>query len=68
MAKPDRKVLKPERFLATVAYDGTDYSGWQVQKTGYSVEAEVEARLSRILKDSVDVHGSGRTDAGVHSV
>lgn len=68
MAKPDRKLLKPERFLATVAYDGTDYSGWQVQKTGHSVEAEIEARLSRILKSDIDVHGSGRTDAGVHSV
>jgi tRNA pseudouridine38-40 synthase len=68
MARPDRTVLKPERFLATVAYDGTDYAGWQVQKTGHSVEAEIEARLSRILKTTVDIHGSGRTDAGVHSV
>ena len=45
MARPDRTVLKPERFLATVAYDGTDYAGWQVQKTGHSVEAEIEARF-----------------------
>lgn len=59
---------KIERFLATVAYDGTDHIGWQVQNGAVSIEGELEARLSRILKTPIDIHGSGRTDSGVHSV
>ncbi|MEI7650770.1 MAG: tRNA pseudouridine(38-40) synthase TruA, partial [Verrucomicrobiota bacterium] len=59
---------KLERFLATVAYDGTDHIGWQVQQGRVSIEGELEGRLSRILKTPIDIHGSGRTDSGVHSV
>ena len=59
---------KLERFLATVAYDGTDHIGWQVQNGRLSIEGELEERLSRILKTPIDIHGSGRTDSGVHSV
>jgi tRNA pseudouridine38-40 synthase len=57
-----------ERFLATVAYEGTDFAGWQVQPNGRTVQAFLEERLSRIFKRPVTVHGSGRTDAGVHSL
>jgi tRNA pseudouridine38-40 synthase len=70
---PPAKTKKPftpklERFLGTVAYDGTDHIGWQVQAGRLSIEGELEARLSRILKTPIDIHGSGRTDSGVHSV
>ena len=70
---PKAKIKKPfapkiERFLATVAYDGTDHIGWQVQKGRLSIQGELEGRLSRILKTKIVIHGSGRTDAGVHSV
>jgi len=70
---PPAKTKKPftpklERFLATVAYDGTDHIGWQVQTGRLSIQGELEARLSRILKTPIVIHGSGRTDSGVHSV
>ena len=68
-AKPKKPFTpKLERFLATVAYDGTDHIGWQVQTGRLSIEGELEERLSRILKTPIDIHGSGRTDSGVHSV
>ncbi|MFN7340682.1 MAG: tRNA pseudouridine(38-40) synthase TruA [Opitutia bacterium] len=60
--------LPEERFLATVAYEGTDFAGWQVQPNGPTVQAFLEARLAQIFKRPVAVHGSGRTDAGVHSL
>ncbi len=65
-AKPSRH--PEERFLATVAYEGTDFAGWQVQPNGPTVQAFLEARLAKIFKRPVPVHGSGRTDAGVHSL
>lgn len=67
-AKTTKTDLTPERFLVTVAYDGTDYKGWQVQDEGRTVQGELEARLSRIFKQPITIHGSGRTDGGVHSV
>ena len=68
MAKPKTKTdLTPERFLITVAYDGTDYMGWQIQNDVRTVQGEIQARLSRIFKNKIIVQSSGRTDAGVHS-
>jgi tRNA pseudouridine38-40 synthase len=52
----------------TVAYDGTRYVGWQRQARGTSVQAVIEAALSRIEGRQVVVTGSGRTDAGVHAL
>lgn len=60
--------LTPERFLVTVQYDGTDYGGWQIQTKGLTIQGEMEGRLSRIFKQPITIHASGRTDAGVHSV
>ncbi len=51
----------------TIAYDGTNYSGWQKQKDKRTVEEEIEKTLSKILKEDVDINGSGRTDGGVHA-
>lgn len=56
-----------ERFLIVVAYEGTDFVGWQVQPNGATVQEFLERRLAKIFKREVEVHGSGRTDAGVHS-
>lgn len=56
------------RIRLTVAYVGTNYNGWQFQKNGTSIQEELETRLSRICDRPVRVHGSGRTDSGVHAI
>ena len=52
----------------TVAYDGTELVGWQRQASGVSVQGLLESALSQIDGADVDVHGAGRTDAGVHAL
>jgi tRNA pseudouridine38-40 synthase len=51
----------------TIEYDGTSYSGWQLQSGQDSLQARLEAALERIFSPPVRVRGSGRTDAGVHA-
>lgn len=58
---------KSRHFKLTIAYDGTDYAGWQLQPNGETVQEVVEAALARIAGRKVRIHGSGRTDAGVHA-
>jgi tRNA pseudouridine38-40 synthase len=48
-------------------YDGTAYSGWQVQSGQDSIQARIEDALKRIFSEQIRVHGAGRTDAGVHA-
>lgn len=58
-------------FRVTLAYDGTDFAGWQRQRTGAgrTVQGVVEEALARLNNgERVAVHGAGRTDAGVHAV
>jgi len=50
-----------------IAYDGTAYAGWQVQSNQRTVQSELEAALRRRARVSVKLHGSGRTDQGVHA-
>lgn len=52
----------------TIAYDGTNYCGWQIQPNGVAIQAVVEAALSEFLNEPTKVVASGRTDAGVHAV
>lgn len=54
-------------ILLTLAYDGTEFVGWQRQKNGRSVQEVLEQGLSRQHKRSVTVQASGRTDSGVHA-
>ncbi len=56
------------RYLAKVAYDGTNFCGWQIQKQDRTVQGEIEKAISRIVKHEVPIIGSGRTDAGVHAL
>lgn len=51
-----------------MCYDGTRYRGWQRQaSTDNTIQGKLESALSRILGETIEVHGSGRTDAGVHA-
>ncbi len=51
-----------------LCYDGTRYRGWQRQSaTDNTIQGKLETALSRILGETIEVHGSGRTDAGVHA-
>lgn len=54
-------------FLLTLAYDGTDFKGWQRLGKGRSVQGELERALSEVLGAPTEVVGAGRTDAGVHA-
>jgi tRNA pseudouridine38-40 synthase len=54
-------------FKLTIQYDGTDFHGWQIQDDLRTVQGEITRALSLIDGREVTVHGSGRTDAGVHA-
>lgn len=56
-----------KRIRLTVAYDGTDYCGWQVQKNWITVEEVLNRALSRLTGEDITVIGASRTDAGVHA-
>ncbi|MDR2721182.1 MAG: tRNA pseudouridine(38-40) synthase TruA [Puniceicoccales bacterium] len=55
------------RWKCTCEYDGTEFKGWQSQPNGNTIQDYIEARLRWILGHMVPIHGSGRTDAGVHA-
>lgn len=55
------------RWKCTCAYDGTDFDGWQSQVGGAAIQDVIEKRLAEIFKTPIRIHGSGRTDAGVHA-
>ncbi len=56
------------KIKLTVAYDGTAYKGWQVQKTGVGVQQKVEEALSKLFPSEPRLHSSSRTDTGVHAL
>lgn len=57
-----------KRVMLTVAYDGTNYCGWQVQPNGNTIEAELNKHLSELLGEEIKVSGVSRTDTGVHAL
>ena len=56
------------RFKLIIAYDGTGYEGWQVQKIGTGVQQTIEEALARLFPSRPRVHSSSRTDTGVHAL
>lgn len=57
-----------KRICLTVAYDGTAYCGWQVQKNGKTIEGELNLALYELTGEEIQVIGASRTDAGVHGL
>ena len=55
------------RYFIYLAYDGTNYHGWQIQPNGMSVQEALMRALSTFLRKEIEVVGAGRTDAGVHA-
>jgi tRNA pseudouridine38-40 synthase len=60
--------MPPLKFKLTIAFDGTHYQGWQVQKTGTGVQEKIEAALAKLFPDKPRLHSSSRTDTGVHAL
>jgi len=55
-------------FKLTIAYDGTDFHGWQMQGSKPTIQGEIVNVLERLTQEKVFLHGAGRTDAGVHAL
>lgn len=57
-----------KRVKLTVAYDGTNYCGWQIQPNGVTIEEKLNTALTELFGEDIKVTGASRTDAGVHSL
>lgn len=57
-----------KRLKCIVSYDGTDFSGFQVQPDQVTIQGTIEEALHRITGETIQISGSGRTDAGVHAL
>lgn len=56
-----------KKYRLKIAYDGTKYSGWQIQPNAISIQEEIQNALSTTLRSPIKILGSGRTDQGVHA-
>ncbi len=56
------------RYHILIEYVGTAFIGWQIQKKGNSIQRKIQLSLSKLLKQKIILHGSGRTDSGVHAL
>ena len=57
-----------KRIKLTVAYDGTNYCGWQIQDNGITIEEVLNRELSKLLQEDIKIIGASRTDSGVHAL
>lgn len=57
-----------KRVKLTIAYDGTNYCGWQIQNNGITIEEVINRELTRLLGEEIKVIGASRTDSGVHAL
>ena len=60
--------INMKRVMLTVAYDGTNYHGWQIQPNGETIEGVLNRCLSELLEEKIEVTGASRTDSGVHAM
>jgi len=56
-----------KNYKLIIQYDGTNYSGWQIQKNSQSIQQKITDAIEVLLKEKINLIGSGRTDAGVHA-
>ncbi len=56
------------RIVLDLSFDGTNFNGWQIQKTGRTIQQVLENALSQMAKEKINITGSGRTDSGVHAI
>ena len=61
-------IRDPVKVKLTIAYDGANYAGWQVQATGVGVQQRVEEALAKLFSGVKRIHSSSRTDTGVHAL
>ncbi len=57
-----------KNFKLTIEYDGTAFSGWQIQKNSRTIQGEIEKAIFVMTKQKIILTGAGRTDAGVHAL
>jgi len=55
------------RYQILIEYVGTNYNGWQIQRKGKTIQGKIQKVISYILKEKINIIGSGRTDSGVHA-
>ena len=56
------------RYQILIEYVGTNFIGWQIQSKGQSVQKVIQNKISKLLKEKINLIGSGRTDSGVHAI
>ena len=56
------------RYQILIEYVGSNYRGWQIQKKGQTIQGILQDKISKLLKENINIVGSGRTDAGVHAI
>ena len=67
-AEPQGRRIRVRNIRIKLAYDGADFHGWQVQPNQRTIQGALQEALAKIEGDTVEVHGAGRTDAGVHAL
>ena len=56
------------RYQILIEYVGTNFIGWQIQSKGQSIQKFAQIKISKLLKEKINLVGSGRTDSGVHAI
>lgn len=60
--------LENYKILLEIEYDGTDFCGWQIQPNARTIQGNLEGALKKLFCKEIRLHGSGRTDSGVHAL